>query len=54
MSLDNMTPRQAASCKGKISKKWTSYREMHLQNLEIQTGATNFAPQTLNSIEHRL
>ena len=44
MSLDNMTPRQAASYKGKINKKWTSYREKHLENLEIQTGATNFAP----------
>lgn len=51
MSLDNMTPRQAASYKGQISKKWTSYRENHLRNLEIQKGATNFAPQTLELIE---
>ena len=51
MSLDNMTPRQAASFKGKISKKWTSYRENHLKNLVIQKGATNFAPQTLEIIE---
>lgn len=51
MSLDNMTPRQAASYKGHISKKWTSYRENHLRNLEIQKGATNFAPQTLELIE---
>ena len=27
MSLDNMTPHQAASYKGKINKKWISYRE---------------------------
>ena len=54
MSLDNMTPRQAASHKGKINKKWTSYREKYLQNLEIKAGSTNFAPQTLDSIERRL
>ena len=53
MSLDNMTPRQAASYKGKISKKWTSYREKYLENLEIQTGATSFAYQTLDSVECR-
>ena len=51
MSLNNMTPRQAASCTGKIQKKWTSYREKHLENLEIQEGATTFAPQTLEMIE---
>ena len=51
MSLNNMTPRQAASCKGKIQKKWTSYREKYLENLEIQEGACIFAPQTLNMIE---
>ena len=53
MSLDNMTPRQAASYKGKINKKWTSYREKYLENLEIQTGATSFAYQTLDSVECR-
>ena len=41
MSLDNMTPHQAASYKGKINKKWISYREKYLQNLEFQAGATN-------------
>ena len=51
MSLDNMTPRKAASYNGKINKKWTSYREKYLQNLEIKAGATNFAQQTLSSIE---
>lgn len=54
MSLDNMTPHQAASYKGKINKKWISYREKYLQNLEFQAGATNFVPQTRNSIECRL
>jgi transposase InsO family protein len=51
MSLNNMTPRQAASCMGKIQKKWISYREKYLENLEIQEGACTFAPQTLNMIE---
>jgi hypothetical protein len=46
-----MTPRQAASCTGKIQKKWISYREKYLENLEIQEGACTFAPQTLNMIE---
>ena len=51
MSLNNMTPRQAASCMGKIQKKWISFREKYLENLEIQEGACTFAPQTLNMIE---
>ncbi len=51
MSLDNMTPRQAASCMGKIKKKWTSYREKYLQNLEIKEGVCTFAPQPLKQIE---
>jgi len=46
-----MTPRQAASCMGKIQKKWTSYREKYLENLEISEGACTFAPQTLKTIE---
>ena len=52
MSLNNMTPREAASCKGKIQKKWISYREKHLESLEIRDGATTFAPQTLEMIEY--
>jgi len=52
MSLNNLTPRQAASCRGKIQKKWISYREKYLENLEIQEGACTFASQTLNLIEH--
>ena len=38
MSLNNMTPRLAASCMVKIQKKWTNYREKYLENLEIQEG----------------
>ena len=51
MSLNNMTPSKAASCRGKIQKQWISYREKYLENLEIQEGACTFAPQTLNMIE---
>ena len=38
-------------CTGKIQKKWISYREKYLENLEIQEGACTFAPQTLEMIE---
>ena len=51
MSLDNMTPRQAAQYRGKIKKKWTSYRERHLESLEVQEGCSTFAKQTLNVVE---
>ena len=51
MSLNNMTPREAASCRGKIQKKWTCYREKYLESLEISEGATTFAAQTLEMIE---
>ena len=51
MSLDNMTPRQAAQYRGKIKKKWTSYRERYLESLEVEEGCSTFAMQTLNSIE---
>ena len=52
MSLDNMTPRQAAQCRGKIKKKWISYREKHLESLEVQEGCSTFAMQTLNFVTH--
>ena len=51
MSLDNMTPRQAAQCKGKIRKRWKSYREKYLEGLEVEEGCSTFAKQTLNLIE---
>ena len=51
MSLNNMTPHEAALCKGKIQKKWTSYREKYLENLEVSEGSTTFAAQTLEMIE---
>lgn len=33
MSLDGMTPDEAARCEGEIRKKWCSYRENALKNL---------------------
>ena len=51
LSLNNMTPSQASTLTGKIKKKWISYRERHLEKLEIKEGACTFAPQTLNMIE---
>ena len=35
MSLNYMTPIEASKCKGKIPKKWKSYREEYLENQEI-------------------
>ena len=32
----------------------TSYREKYLNNLEIQIGATSFAPQTRDSVECKI
>lgn len=46
MSLNNMTPKQAATFNGKIQKKWISFREKYLESLEIQEGTTIFATQT--------
>ena len=51
MSLNNLTPREAARMKGKIQKRWVSYREQFLESLEVQKGATTFAEQSLNLIE---
>lgn len=31
MSIDMMTPREAAQCTGEIPKKWTSFREKHIK-----------------------
>ena len=51
MSLNNLTPREAAKMKDKIQKKWISYREKYIESLEVHKGATTFTQQTLNSIE---
>ena len=31
MSIDMMTPREPASCAGEITKRWKSYREIHIK-----------------------
>ena len=31
MSIDMMTPKEAAACTGELKKHWTSYREMHIK-----------------------
>ena len=31
MSIDMMTPREAALCVGEITKRWKSYREIHIK-----------------------
>jgi hypothetical protein len=43
MSLDWLTPSEAAKMEGPIEKKWHSYRETYLKNLHIQEGASIFA-----------
>lgn len=35
MSLDMMTPSEAALCEGEIRKRWTSFREKHIKNGEF-------------------
>ena len=32
MSIDMMTPRQAAKCTGELKKHWTSYREQYIKS----------------------
>ena len=43
MSLDWLTPSEAAKMEGPIEKKWHSYKETYLKNLHIQEGASIFA-----------
>ena len=47
MSLNNMIPRQTTFHMDKINKELTIYREMCLNNLEIQIGATIVCPANL-------
>lgn len=51
MSLNYMTPSQAAKQDGRIAKRWVSYREKYLDSLHIEEGVTIFAQQTLDFIE---
>ena len=38
MSIDMMTPKEAALCVGEITKRWTSYREMHIKENQNTSG----------------
>lgn len=53
MSLNYMTPSQAARQSGQLAKKWISYRERYLRSLQVSDGATIFAQQTLNLVEQQ-
>ena len=35
MSIDMMTPREAALCVGEITKRWISYREIHKRESKL-------------------
>jgi transposase InsO family protein len=37
MSIDMMTPKEAAACTGELKKHWTSYREMHIKEKQKGT-----------------
>ena len=37
MSIDMMTPKEAAACTGELKKHWTSYREMHIKEKQKRT-----------------
>ncbi len=43
MSLDGMTPDEAAQGEGEIKKKWCSYREKALKDLVALKDVSNFA-----------
>lgn len=51
LSLDNMTPAQAAKRSGRIQKRWRSYREEWLDSLAVHVGATTLTQQTLDLVE---
>ena len=38
MSIDMMTPRQAAKCTGELKKRWTSYREKYIKEKQQNRG----------------
>ena len=43
MSLDWLTPSEASRMNGTIKKRWCSFREQYLNNLQVKVRATNFA-----------
>ena len=51
LSLDNMTPAEAAMQTGRLKKRWRSYREEWLDSLQVKPGATTLEQQTLDLVE---
>lgn len=51
LSLDNMTPAEAAKQTGRLKKRWRSYREEWLDSLQVKPGATTLEQQTLDLVE---
>ncbi|UKK63517.1 IS3 family transposase [Prevotella communis] len=46
MSIDMMTPKEAAACTGELKKHWTSYREMHIKERQKMTFIGNARENT--------
>ena len=43
MSIDMMTPREAANCTGELKKHWKSYRQEHIKAKQAEAQATEVA-----------
>ena len=43
MSIDMMTPREAASCTGELKKHWTSHRQEHIKAKQAEAQAMESA-----------
>ena len=52
MSIDMMTPRQAASCSGELKKRWTSYREQHIKETSYSQNAYNKKNEKTSAVLH--
>ena len=46
MSIDMMTPKEAAACTGELKKHWTSYRKMHIKEKQKRTFIENARENT--------
>ena len=43
MSIDMMTPRDAANCTGELKKHWKSYRQEHIKAKQAEAQAVEAA-----------
>ena len=50
MSIDMMTPREAAKCTGELNKRWTSYRQEHIKAKQAETQATEVVTPVMQSV----